>query len=140
MSNRATQPDSAPRPSGFFCGQRHEAARKLELDKTATCTRDATELGRVSATAKTEETAVGAFATVLALIAAMLVGFLQAPRWLLVPLTVSVVYGMHSYHPREYRTWRSYAWSFIVAFIMLACVDWLARIASLYMTGHKFVQ
>ena len=83
---------------------------------------------------------MGAFATILAVIAAMFVGFLQAPRWLLVPLTVSVVYGMQYYQPLEYRTWRSYAWSFVVAFIMLASVDWLARLASLYMTGHRFVR
>ena len=82
---------------------------------------------------------MGAFATILAVIAAMFVGFLQAPWWLLVPLTFSVVYGMQSYHPLEYRTWRSYAWSFVIALIMLASVAWLARIASLYMTGHKFI-
>jgi hypothetical protein len=83
---------------------------------------------------------LGGVATLVSLIAALFIGFLQLPGWLLIPLAALSVYGMHSYHPAEFRSWRSYLWPLIGACLILSLAAWLALLASLYMSGHSFVQ
>ena len=79
-------------------------------------------------------------ATLLSLIAAIFAGFLQLSGWFLVPLAALAVYGMQSYNSKQVVRQRSYVWQFIVAFLVLAAAEWVARLMSLYLSGHQFIQ
>lgn len=81
---------------------------------------------------------MGALATTISVIGALFVGFLQVSGWLLLPLGVLAVYGMRHYHPEGFLTLFSYVRNFVVAVALLALFEWVARLASLYMTGHQF--
>lgn len=78
--------------------------------------------------------------TAIALLAAIFVGFLQLSGWLLLPLAGLAAYGMQSYGDASTSRAKSYLWSFVVALALLALAEWLARLASLYMSGHSFVR
>lgn len=81
---------------------------------------------------------MGALATILSIFGALFVGFLQLSGWLLLPLGALAVYGMRHYHPDGFQTPFSYVRNFVVAVAVLALIEWVARLASLYMTGHQF--
>ena len=78
-------------------------------------------------------------ATALSLFAAIFVGFLQLPTWILLPLTVTAVWGIRAYEPYSFPSVASYIWPSIASFMVLSIASWVAYLASLYMTGHQFV-
>jgi len=80
------------------------------------------------------------YATSLAVLAAIFLGFFQLSGFLLLPLTGLAVFGMRFYHPEQFITWFAYARSSIMAFLCLSLFEWVARLASLYVTGHAFVE
>jgi hypothetical protein len=82
---------------------------------------------------------VSPYATSVSVFAALFIGFLQLSGFWLLPLTMLSVLGMRFYHPEQFKTWFEYARSSVVAFICLAILEWLARLASLYVTGYQFV-
>lgn len=67
-------------------------------------------------------------------IAALFVGFLQLPQWLVLPLAVAAAWGMSHYDPVV--GWWSWVKSIVVALVFLSIFEWVARIASQYMTGQ----
>ncbi|MDO9487271.1 MAG: hypothetical protein Q7J32_02775 [Sphingomonadaceae bacterium] len=77
--------------------------------------------------------------TLISVIGALFVGFLQLPGWLLLGLAALAVYGMRYYHPTSFESRFSYIKNFIFVIFFLSVIEWLARIASLFMTGHEFV-
>ena len=81
---------------------------------------------------------MGQVATILSVLAALFVGFLQLSGWFLIPLAAFAVFGMRYYHPDQFITWWSYVRSFVIALLIIALFEWIARLASLYMTGHQF--
>jgi hypothetical protein len=82
---------------------------------------------------------LGPYAAVISTIAALFVGFLQLPGWLLLMLSVLAVYGMRYYYPTNFQSVFSYITNFVLVFCFLSIMEWVARIASLYMTGHQFI-
>jgi hypothetical protein len=79
------------------------------------------------------------YATSIAIFAAVFLGFFQLSGFWLLPLTGLAVFGMRFYHPEQFVTWFAYARSSVVAFLCLSLFEWVARLASLYMTGFSFV-
>ena len=79
------------------------------------------------------------YSTFISVIGALFVGFLQLPGWLLLGLVAVAVYGMRYYHPTSFGSKFSYIKKFVLVIFFLSVIEWLARIASLYMTGYQFV-
>lgn len=75
------------------------------------------------------------YATAASIIAALFLGFLQLPGFWLLPLGVLAVVGSKFYHPTELNNWFAYLKQFLVSLVCLSLVEWIARLASLYMTG-----
>jgi hypothetical protein len=82
---------------------------------------------------------LGQYATAISLVAALFVGFLQLPGALLLILTALAVYGMRYYYPANFQSPLSYISNFVLILCLLSACEWVARIASLYMTGHQFI-
>lgn len=78
------------------------------------------------------------YASLLAMPASAFVGFLQLSGFWLLPLSALAVYGTKYYHSQKLETGRAIAWQFVITFFCLSIVEWLGRIASLYMTGYSF--
>ena len=81
---------------------------------------------------------MGGIATFWSIIAALFIGFLQLPQALLIVVAAMAVYGMGYYHPDQFDRWTSYVRPFLVSLLILSLTEWVARLASLYMTGHSF--
>ena len=79
------------------------------------------------------------YLTAISIIAALFVGFLQLPGGLLTLLCAPALYGMRYFYPAKFRSPLSYVTNFIVVLCALAAFEWIARLASLYMTGHAFI-
>ncbi|MCW1843535.1 hypothetical protein [Prosthecomicrobium hirschii] len=77
-------------------------------------------------------------ATALSIFAALFVGFLQLTPWLLMPLAVLAAFGMSAYS-EEAISLLGHVRNFVASIFMLSIIEWVARLASLYMTGHDFV-
>ena len=82
---------------------------------------------------------MGQVATILSVFLALFVGFLRLPGLLLIPLAMLAVFGMRHYEPAQFRSWFAYARSFVIALLILAFFEWIARLASLYVSGYSFV-
>jgi hypothetical protein len=79
------------------------------------------------------------YSTSIAILAAIFLGFFQLSGFWLLPLTGLAVSGMRFYHPGQFGNWFAYARSSVIAFLCLSLLEWVARLASLYMTGHAFI-
>ncbi len=73
-------------------------------------------------------------ATFSAILGSVFVGFLRLSGFWLLPLAALATYGMKHYDESEkqWTVW-DYARSFIVAILMLALFEWVARLASVYL-------
>jgi len=82
---------------------------------------------------------VAPYLTFLSAVCALFVGFLQLSGWLLLVLAALAVYGARHYHPENFPSLYSYMHTYVVFLLVLAGVEWIARLASLYMAGHQFM-
>jgi hypothetical protein len=77
-------------------------------------------------------------ATALSIFAALFVGFLQLAPWFLIPLAVFSAFGMRAYS-EEAVSFLGHVRNVVISLLMLSIFEWVARLASLYITGHEFI-